>query len=78
MIDPRGNIYNFLGLATDIQESDIQPDYGSSSAKMYTNCTKFLFTRNQPRDLLPLKLFSASHCCILEFAVKRVEAKKDC
>ena len=35
--DPRDKIYGFLGLATDIQESDIPVEYDSSEATGYVH-----------------------------------------
>jgi Heterokaryon incompatibility protein (HET) len=40
--DPRDRIYAFLGLATDIQEVSLIPDYLSSAANVYTNVARIL------------------------------------
>jgi hypothetical protein len=50
-----------LGLATDLQENDIIPQYSNTEAAVYTNFAKFLLTRGQPRDL-PLGLLAVCFC----------------
>jgi Heterokaryon incompatibility protein (HET) len=40
--DPRDRIYAFLGLANDIQELSLIPDYASSAANVYTNVARML------------------------------------
>jgi hypothetical protein len=55
--NPRDKIYTFLGLATDLQENDITPQYSNTEAAVCTNFAKFLLTKNEPGDL-PLKLLA--------------------
>ena len=59
--DPHDKVYAALGMAMDVHENDIIPDYTKTCAEVYTDVAKFCISNpsNQPFDFLSYAVRSA-------------------
>jgi hypothetical protein len=50
--DPRDKIYGLLGLAADVEDGDIVPDYHKSAEQVYLDFAHFIITKRKHLDII--------------------------